>query len=192
MLRYELDKLGWYDFEGLVQALLKANLGLGVEAWGGIQDWGRDAYFEGELAYPTNSKVSSAFLFQCKFVDGANAAGAQPESSILNAVAKECRAIKDRLQLGRWPLPPSYYVLFTNARMTAKNRESVNATLHGILPKANLFIHDGNDICAWLDNSPQIVKAFPQLLGLRNLDELLRSWVNADILSRSETALEEG
>ena len=52
MLAYHLDELGWFEFEQLVQTLLKVRLGLGVEAWGGRGDWGRDVYFEGELKYP--------------------------------------------------------------------------------------------------------------------------------------------
>jgi len=52
MLAYHLDELGWFEFEQLVQTLLNVRLGLGVEAWGGRGDWGRDVYFEGELKYP--------------------------------------------------------------------------------------------------------------------------------------------
>jgi hypothetical protein len=32
MIRYKLDDLGWYQFEALMQSLLKAELGLGVES----------------------------------------------------------------------------------------------------------------------------------------------------------------
>jgi len=31
MLRYHLDDLGWYQFEQICQALLKIELGLGIE-----------------------------------------------------------------------------------------------------------------------------------------------------------------
>ncbi|MEN8178769.1 MAG: restriction endonuclease [Pseudomonadota bacterium] len=46
---YKFDDLGWYQFERLVQGLLKAELGLNVESWGGRGDWGRDAWSEGQL-----------------------------------------------------------------------------------------------------------------------------------------------
>ena len=77
MIRYRIDELGWYQFEALIQSLLKADLGLGVESWGGTHgDHGRDAYFDGPLAFPTNEAREGPFVFQAKFVEGANAAGA--------------------------------------------------------------------------------------------------------------------
>src|SRR5439155_26710611 len=76
---YRLDDLGWFEFEQLVQTLLKVRLGLGVEAWGGRGDWGRDAYFAGSLRYPGNENTTSDFVFQAKFVESANAAGAKPD-----------------------------------------------------------------------------------------------------------------
>lgn len=58
-LRYDLDSLGWLEFEHLVQALLKDRLGMGIEAWGGTGDWGRDAYFVGKLKYPGRTLTCS-------------------------------------------------------------------------------------------------------------------------------------
>ncbi|HEY6332420.1 MAG TPA: hypothetical protein VI756_24055 [Blastocatellia bacterium] len=59
------------------------------------------------------------------------------------------------------------------------------------LPSATVLMHPGNDICAWLDNTPAVARSFPQLLGLRDLDELLRQRVNSDILNRSQAAVQE-
>ena len=35
MIQYRLDDLGWFQFEWLCQALLKAMYGAPLEAWGG-------------------------------------------------------------------------------------------------------------------------------------------------------------
>jgi hypothetical protein len=119
MLEYKLDDLGWERFEQLVQALLKARLGLGIEAWGGPGDWGRDAYFHGNLNYPTSEPREGGFVFQCKFVEAANAAGAKPEQAILSAVRKECGRIKENLGGGgNWKEQPTCYAFFTNAALT--------------------------------------------------------------------------
>jgi len=69
-IRYKLDQLGWFQFEWLIQALLKAELGLGVQSWGGSHgDWGRDAYSLGPLAFPArDSATEGPFVFQAKFV----------------------------------------------------------------------------------------------------------------------------
>lgn len=79
MIRYDLNKLGWFQFEKLTQASLKIDLGLAVEAWGESTDLGRDAYTQGALQFPDKAKLCDGpFVFQAKFVAGANAAGASP------------------------------------------------------------------------------------------------------------------
>jgi hypothetical protein len=105
MIRYDLDKLGWYEFEELIQTLLKASLGPGIEAWGGRRDNGRDAYYSGPLKYPSGTQEEGPFLFQCKFVEGANAAGANPQPLVLKAVRAECNEIRER----DWPPPHFLY-----------------------------------------------------------------------------------
>ena len=53
MLRYKLDDLGWCQFEPLIQSLLKAEICLAIESWGGgHSDLGKDAFYEGKLDFP--------------------------------------------------------------------------------------------------------------------------------------------
>jgi tetratricopeptide (TPR) repeat protein len=163
MIDYKLDDLGWSEFEHLIQTVLKARLGLGVEAWGRRGDWGRDAYFEGKLRYPGKEETDGAFVFQCKFVENANAAGAKPEKLLIGAVQKECAKIGKNLKSGKWNKAPNCYGFFTNAPCAATLRESLRASLHKVLPGAHISIHDGGDVCRWLRLSPEIVESFPQL-----------------------------
>ena len=189
MLRYDLDRLGWFEFEQLIQTLLKIRLGCGVEAWGGQGDWGRDAYFDGTLCYPTLRKTRAAFLFQCKFVEAANAAGAKPEALILGAVRKECDHIVKRQQQLVWKKLPSVYALFSNAPVAPHTREKITEALQAVLPNARIAVHDGHDLCQWLNGSPDVVRSFPQLLSLRDLNEWLRECVHSEVRARSETAI---
>jgi len=189
MVDYRLDELGWFEFEQLVQTLAKARLGLGVEAWGGRGDWGRDAYFEGRLRYPAKEETDGPFVFQSKFVENANAAGAKPEKLLVAAVQKEAAKIRENLANGKWSEEPNCYGLFTNTTCPAKLREEVRSFLRAPLSHAHISIHDGGDICQWLRLSPEIVHSFPQLLSLRDLQELLRDAVNSDIIVRSRTAI---
>jgi hypothetical protein len=97
MLRYRLDDLGWYQFEWLVQALLKAELGLGVESWANTHgDIGRDAYFDGALSFPTKTPTQGPFVFQVKFIENAAARGGDPSDALLSAVRKEAARIRLR------------------------------------------------------------------------------------------------
>jgi len=63
---------------------------MGVEAWGGHSDLGRDAYFEGALEIPARGvQTEGPFLFQAKFVEEANAAGSAPYSNLKKAVSAD-------------------------------------------------------------------------------------------------------
>src|SRR5438445_5140051 len=99
MIRYGLDDLGWYQFEWLVQALLKEHLGIGVESWGGRGDYGRDAWCAGPLHFPDKGRETKGpFLFQVKFVENANAAGAKPIPRLIAAVKAEAVRISNRTE----------------------------------------------------------------------------------------------
>lgn len=187
MLKYRLDDLGWYQFEWLVQSVLKARLGLGVESWGGSHDQGRDAFFEGDLEFPVKGQVSKGpFLFQVKFVAGANAAGAKPEPLLVSAVRQEMRDADLRFGRGL-----SQYVLLTNVRITPGLRTRVVGEVQAALPSCGIAVVGGQDICDWLDQSPNVRISFPQILGLHDLQDLLTKAVAKQVLERSTLAVDE-
>jgi len=175
MLEYRLDDLHWSEFERLCQALLKARLSVGVEAWGGSCDWGNDAYCQAPLRYPGSEVQQGSFQFQAKFIEGANAAGAKPKAPLVAAVKRECQRIKSR----NLPIP-SVYALLTNAAVSADMRTTVKDLVHEALPDAVVVVHDGNDLCSWLHMHDEIVRVFPQLLSHRNLSELVKQSLSAN------------
>jgi hypothetical protein len=189
MIRYRLDELGWYQFEWLCQSLLKAKWGLRIEAWGGHSDLGRDAYSEGPLRFGKDDMLADGpFVFQAKFVSGANAAGAAPAAALKKAVQAELQRIQDRRSTKTYQWPRCF-VLMTNVPLTAVLRTSVKAILRTSLRKAEIVLCGAEDLSALLDDSPNIRVAFPQLLGLRDLTELLAVVVAKPILERSTLAL---
>lgn len=169
MLEYRLDDLHWSEFEKLCQALLKARLSVGVEAWGGSGDWGNDAYCKAALRYPGSEVQEGPFQFQAKFIQGANAAGAKPKAPLVGAVKRECQ----RINLRGMP-SPRVYSLLTNAALSADLRISVEDLIRDALPDTVVVVHDGNDICSWLHMHEEVVRAYPQLLSHRNLSELVK------------------
>ena len=190
MIRYRLDDLGWYQFEWLCQSLLKATLGLAVEAWGGRSDWGRDAYHSGALKLRAGGAATRGpIIFQAKFVEEANAAGAKPFQRLQDAVVAEIGRIRDRTRQRSWKTPRAY-VLLTNAPLSAKEKEKIDSEVAAALPSAQVFSWGAGDVCSMLDSAPAIRVAFPQLLGLRDLQELLRSVVDRAIIKRSTLSLE--
>lgn len=187
MANYELDQLGWLEFEHLVQALLKTHQGVGVEAWGGSGDAGNDAYFHGQLRYPTKSLSAGPFVFQCKFVAAANAAGARSLPALINAIDAESKRIDKRIRSDN---PPKHYVLLTNAPVGSPGRTRITNKLKKVLPQCEIHVHDGQDICRWLDMSPTIVTRFPQLFTIADLMVLLNRAKGAGVFSRSEVAIQ--
>lgn len=190
MLRYRLDELGWYQFEMLVQSLLKAELGLAVETWGGPSDNGRDAYADGPLSFPDRGTASEGpFIFQVKFVEGANAAGARFEERLRKALRAECSAIHSRRAAGIWQ-DPKHYVLLTNAPLTPTLRATLREVLAEALPRSKVHFRGGGDICDLLDTHKAIAHSFPELLSLRDLSFLLSDVVNKEVLERSRAAID--
>ena len=99
--RYRLDDLGWFQFEQVTQSILKAQFGFGIQSWGGRGDWGRDAYYRGRLSYPSiDVQNDGVFIFQVKFIENANASGANPEPLLLKAVKAEIDNIMNRVKKG--------------------------------------------------------------------------------------------
>ncbi len=189
MIHYRLDDLGWYQFEWLCQALLKATCGLALEAWGGHSDLGRDAYCGQPLRLPgQEEQAPGPFIFQAKFIEGANAAGAKPTTPLQKAVSAECKQIKERMSRIRQGVL-GHYVLLTNALLTPTLRQRIDAALTRVLPTARITLNGGADICAMLANAPNIRIAFPQLLGLSDLTGLLASVVEKPIIERSTLSI---
>lgn len=184
-MRYRLEELGWYQFENLASALLKAEVGLGLEVWSAPSgDLGRDAYFKGALRFPTHDLSDGPFVFQVKF-----SAADDSDSSLRTAVAKEKRAIQSRRGKGEWQ-DCAHYCLLTNVSLTPTRRTHIEDLLKDVQPASSVHVLGGDDICAILDRHPQIRRSFPQLLGLADLSTLIDEVLNRDSRERSNAAIE--
>lgn len=190
-ISYNLDSLGWMQFESLIQVLLKAELGIGAELWGGSADHGKDAYCATELNFPAKHTTNPGpFVFQAKFIAGANATGANFDSSLISAVKKEIALIQNRLEEGKWKAP-KHYIFLTNAPVTVGNRTDVAALLEAELKECVVTVQGATDICALLDVNIPVARSFPQILSLRNLFEILHQVVRNDIVQRSDAVIKQ-
>ena len=191
MIRYRLDDLGWYQFENLIQILIKAQFSVAIQSWGGRGDWGIDAYYQGKLTYPSkNDESEGAFVFQVKFVENANASGAKSENTLINAVKAEIRKLKESSKYS-WVKEVTHYILITNAPLSAATRKKIAKLFHEVFPISRVYSHNGTDVCDWLDINRHICKAFPQLLSLRDLETILSEIVNRHIIIASKAIIEE-
>ena len=188
LARYELDRLGWHNFEWLIQTLLKAEFGFLVESWGAFKDHGRDAYSAKSIESSTGKgKYQGPVIFQAKFVSEANAVGSDYRKALLAAVRHEADAIEERVSAKIWEDPESY-VLLTNCPITSNERIEIEAILKK-QTQAAIYIQGGGDIGELLDLHPEIARVFPQILTYRNLLTLLSTVMNKGVMERSSAAL---
>lgn len=185
MLRYRLDELGWWAFEQLVQSLLKAKFGLAIEAWSGVGDHGIDAWCR---AYMDHGETKPGpHVFQVKFIEGANAAGARPREKVVNATTKEIARIAARQ--GEWSWKGLVtYTFVTNAPLSIETRKEIRDRFQRSIPGCEIQLQGGSDVCALLDQNRDVLRSF-QILGLADLDHLLATVINRDVAVRSKALL---
>lgn len=188
MIRYSLDQLGWYQFEWLCQSILKSKLGLAVESWGGRSDWGRDAYCSNPINFTSGIPTIGPHIFQCKFIENANASGAKIAAPILKSVRTEIKNIKERESNGKIEEINSF-ILLTNAKLDAKLRAKITKIVADDLNCDFVLTLDGQDICAFLDEMPRIRHSFPQLLSLRDLDVVIGNAITKGSREKSNVSL---
>jgi hypothetical protein len=66
--KYNLEQLGWFNFEQLVRTLLRQVIGNGISTFSGSVDQGRDATFRGEASsFPSDAdRWKGSWIFQVK------------------------------------------------------------------------------------------------------------------------------
>lgn len=100
---------------------------MGIESWAGRGDHGRDAFFKGSLEFPIRGKLQDGpFVFQVKFVEEANAAGADPRPRIISAINSEIKKINKRRNLKEKIL---VYSLFTNVYLSPRIKRRINKVI---------------------------------------------------------------
>lgn len=177
-LRYRLNTLGWYNFEMLVQTLLKKIIGSGVTSFGGVKDDGRDSAFVGETSFPSEkTKWKGNWIFQVKYSEIEEGGITSEGNRILKGFKKEIEAIKKRRNI--WP---DNYILITNVRLSNSYRSKLHESIRSDGFKGNFHTIDGREVCEFLDIYPDIRKAFPQLIGLADIEKI----INKDLYNRSE------
>jgi hypothetical protein len=182
-LKYRIGSLGWYNFETLVQTLLKGVIGPGVTSFGGSKDSGRDATFKGKANFPNReTQWQGYWVFQVKYIDFEEQGVKAARNELKNTLGNELKSILNRHQTR-----PNNYILITNIPLTAGNRDELKAIAKKATFKGNFCSIDGKETCQFLDLFPQVRRSYPQLLGLADLDKI----VNHELYERSEAYVQQ-
>ncbi len=190
-LKYDLDSLGPALFENLIQNLLKTELGMSVEAWGGCGDYGRDAFSPGPLNYPTkNTPQPGPYVFQAKFVSQANVAGGKPFPLLMKAVKAEMQRIGERKSQRAWKTP-KFYVLLTNVPLSADARNQVIQLVGEELglKESRIGVQDALDVSNLVDAHPSVSRKFPFVVTPDAIQNSLFKVVHNEIIQRTDGTL---
>ncbi|SMD24484.1 hypothetical protein SAMN05660733_07732 [Lentzea albidocapillata] len=170
---YDLTRLGTREFEHLTQALAIKILGAGVSVFGDGRDGGREASFTGSMSYPhpdPGEPWDGYGVLQAKFHQRPRdpASNAAWLSEQINGEGRRWRQIK--LSLPRAARFPRYMVFATNVVLSAVPGSggidkvgSTLDTLAGELGLAGWALWHYDQICRFLDDSPEIRRTYAAL-----------------------------
>ena len=170
--KYKLEQLGWFNFEQLVKTLLRELIGSGLSTFSGSADQGRDATFEGRAnAFPSKTGPwEGNWIFQVKHRTyssrGADTVRSELKASLSDELAKITR---------KHELDCDNYIFLTNCPLTGIDKDEMKNLASNHFPMIQNFAFLGErDIDELLDFYPRVVYAFPQILGLSQLRELVQ------------------
>ncbi|MGC1927634.1 MAG: hypothetical protein WA667_01555 [Candidatus Nitrosopolaris sp.] len=159
-MTYNLNTLGNTEFEHLFQSLLKKIIGAGTVTFGTGPDGGREATYVGTADYPSSSnKWRGYWIFQAKFHDTTyNLSG--PRERILKDLQAELTKITEK-----YKRPCDNYVFCTNVPLSSVDQKGTHDRIQKIANGfehkiKNIAVWGYDDVCRFIDNSPDIRQAF--------------------------------
>ena len=165
---YALDQLGFLQFEQLVAALFDIAAGIAVDTWSGEADRCRSVLNEAPIGRPLiGGPVTAPVLVQCAWIAPGERARL-PE--LVRALSAERADDWDRARS---------FVLVTNLEVPGNGVPDVVGVLGSSMP--GVAVIGGAEISAQTDAHPQLRRAMPSVLGLRELDAL----IGAEVAERS-------
>jgi len=169
--KYNLEQLGWFNFEQLVRTLLRQVIGNGISTFSGSVDQGRDATFRGEASsFPSDAdRWKGSWIFQVKHrvysTRGANTVRKELKRTLptemVGIICKHGHACDN-------------YIAITNCPLTAHDKDEIKQLIKlSVEDLTGSAVLDESDLQELLDCHPRVVSAFPQILGLSQLRELV-------------------
>jgi hypothetical protein len=173
MGKYNLERLGWFNFERIITTLLKEVVGPGVSSFSGSSDQGRDATYTGRSNFPSADSPSSGhWIFQVKYRSVEQRDIVQIRNELRSSLSEELIKI-----LQKYHHQCDVYLYLTNCPLTAKNKDELQTIITEVGIKKG-YILGNQDIEELLDLNPKIVRAFPQIMGLGQLREITHWGLN--------------
>ncbi len=162
MIKYELHRLGWHDFQQLCLTIVREILGQTVTNFLDTNDAGIDGAFSGTWKQKNDEDLNGHFIIQCKFTN-------KVQSNLkLSDLTDEFVKIERLVAEGRCDC----YILMTNAGVSGQFELVYSKKLEKLgVKKWRIF---GND---WISNqiteSNRLRALVPRIYGLGDLSQIL-------------------
>ncbi len=169
--KYNLEQLGWFNFEQLVCTLLRQIVGNGMSTFSGSVDGGRDATFIGKAtSYPSETDCwNGEWIFQVKHRTYSTRGASAVRAELKKVLPAEITRI-----IEKHDYDCDNYVAITNCPLTAQDKDEIRELIWAVdNDLKNVAVLGESDLQELLDCHPRVVSAFPQILGLSQLRELV-------------------
>lgn len=154
--QYPYENLDWQEFERLVIELCHDLLGIAAKTFSDGKDGGLDSFFEGTAEkFPSASNPwSGVFIIQAKHTTKPVASCS--DKDFTNEVEKEIEKLSARQK----EHPFENYIIFTNRKFTAPQRDILVEKLKNELGILNVDIIGIEQLNGFLDKLPDLVQRF--------------------------------
>jgi hypothetical protein len=183
MSHYDFSRMGWQQFEHMVQALASAELGNGLTVFGSGRDGQREATWNGRVTFPVGRQLwNGRGVLQAKYKERTTST---PESAWFMAQIKhELDGWLNKRRLLAAEDIPQYYLFASNASLSGVETvggkdqfESLIETYRKPLGLRDAVAWDYNQLRTLIDNHPMIRQTYLEQIVpgdfLTGLDERL-------------------
>jgi len=164
MIKYDLDRLGWYDFQNLCVTIMQEVLGQTVTNYLDTNDAGMDGAFAGIWKESEGEDLQGQFVIQCKFTNISNS------NLKMSNLKDEFLKIERLVKNGRCDC----YILMTNHGISGKFELEYEKNLKSLGVKS-WRIFGKNWISNQITKSSRLRAMVPRVYGLGDLSQILDS-----------------
>lgn len=192
MRKYDFLRLGTANFQSMVQTLIKEIIGAGVTSMDLIgKDGARDAYYSGKAElYPSKEECwDGTWIFQVKYHDYEKFGGIKTiRRKILNDLKNEVKS------LTKYHQPFDNYIFITNVPLSGETDkgtlDKIYKYINESFPGVKFAIWHYPDLCNFLDMHSEIKMAFPQILGIEDIQYIIGTVLTKSTSERTEAFIE--
>lgn len=175
-MMYDLNSLGWHDFQNLCLTICREVFGQTVEGFLVSTDAGKDGAFTGVWKRSKKEVFRGRFVIQCKFTNQHNKR--LTPYALRDEVDKAKKLVKKRRC--------NYYILMTNAGVSGRTAETLETRYRNAGVK-HFSVFGSTWICQTIRENKRLRMLVPRIYGLGDLSQILdeRAYAQARALLAS-------